>query len=84
MLVVARVVVITVAWRVRLVVVGRSTILAVADPCPGVGGGHGTGRGGGRGVARRARVVRLSTRRPAVPRAARAAIRGHTYQSPLA
>lgn len=85
-LIVARVIGVGVTRRVRLVVVGRRAVLAVADAGPRVRGGHGSRRGGGR-VTGRARVVRLSARRPAVPRAARtsrAAIRGHTYQSPLA
>lgn len=80
-LVVARVVRVGVTRRVSLVVVGWRAVLAVADAGPGVGGGHGSRRGGGR-VAGRARVVSLGARRPAVPRAT--AIRGHTYQSPLA
>ena len=85
-LVVVRVVSVGVAGRERLVVVGRRAVLAVADAGPGVRGGHGSRRGGGC-VAGCAGVVRLGSRRPAVPRATRAssaAIRGHTYQSPLA
>lgn len=86
-LVVRRVVIVIVAGRlVRLVViVGRSTVVRVADAGPGVRGGHGSRlrrEGGGRGRGRRRLVrgvLRLSAWRPAVPRAARRAIRGHTF-----
>lgn len=83
-LIVGGVVTVVVAGRlVRLVVVvGRRAVVRVADASPGVSGGHGAlrreGDGCGRGRLVR-RVLRLGARRPAVPRAARRAIRGHTF-----
>lgn len=67
-------------------IVGRSAVVRVADTGPGVSGGHGSllwregGSGRGRGRRRLVRgVLRLSSWWPAVPRAARGAIRGHTF-----
>lgn len=86
-LIVSGVITVAVTGRlVRLVViVGRGAVVRVADASPRVSGGHGSrlrregaGRGRGRWRLMR-RILRLSARRPAVPRAARGAIWGHTF-----